>query len=438
MAEPTTVEEKKNEKVSVVIRRFPHCKVELDASVGPEMIKLAHEQALKDIKKEVSVPGFRKGKAPTEMIVKNYSKSIQDRAKEIIADVAFKAALELAQIPLLNNNAPVQFSSQKLSENEGIFTFIYESEPNVAEIKADNFQLKSIDSTTPGEKELNEAVRQLQLFYAQWHLVTDRPIQEGDFVILDLRTMEDPPQQVFSDTRFEVTDASMAKWMKKMVLGKKAGISIEGISEPDPELPEAKRREFQPKRVLLTIKKVETAEIPPLTEEFAKKVGAKDVEHMKKYLADMLEKKTKEKIDHDKREQVNEFLLSFPMEIPLSLIQKEKEHRRKQYAEDPRYQAKLQAMTDLQRDMEKLELEEALQEQSESAVKLFYASRQIVRDAKINVTYQEVEAEAVRSLKAFGPVGIQSHMIPDELFALTLSKIILAKAQDYILNKNIA
>lgn len=434
MAEPTTVEEKKNEKIAIVVRRFPHCRVELDATVGSEMIEEAKDEALKAIKKEVSIPGFRKGKAPTEMILKNYSKSLQDKAKDILADLAFNASKELVKIPILNNNANVQFSVQKLSENEGVLTFIYESEPQVPEISPSGFKLKPVDYTQPGEKELNEAVRQLQLFYAKWNLVTDRPIQEGDFIIIDLRTLEDPPQQVFSDTRFEVTDNSMAKWMKKLVLGKTAGTAVEGVSEPDPELSTEKKKEFEPKRVLLTIKKIETAELPSLDEDFAKKVGAKDVDHMKKYLADMLEKKSLERVEHDKREQVNEFLLSFPIDIPLSLIQKEKEHRRKQYAEDPRYQAKLQQMNDLQRDMEKLELEEALHQQSESAVRLFYASRQIVREAKINVTVQEVENEAVRSLKAFGPVGIQSHMIPDELFALTLSKIILAKAQDYILN----
>jgi trigger factor len=433
VAEPITAEEKKNDKVRVTIRKFPHCRVELEVVAGNEQIQKARKEALKIVKKEVVIPGFRKGKAPDEMIQKNYSVSIQDKTQKTLADTAFASAMELVKIPILNNNSPVQFHLNRISESEATLTFSFESEPEVPSIDSTNFQLKEVIRPETGEKELNEAIRQMRLFYSKWVPITDRKVEEGDFILIDLETLEEPTQKVFSDTRFEVSDAQMAKWMKKLVIGKESGASVEGLSEPDADLSEEKKKEFKPKRVLLTIKKIEKAEMPELNEEFAKKVGATGLEQMKQYLRDMIEKKADEKVDHEKREQVNDFLLNYGFDIPLSLIQKEKEHRRKQYTEDPRYQAKIRHMTDLQKDMERLELEELIENQSESAVRLFYASRQVIRDAKINVSYEEVKAEALRSLQVFGPVRIDQQAIPEEVFALALSKIILSRAQDHIL-----
>ena len=62
----------------------------------------------------------------------------------------------------------------------------------------------------------------------------DRPIQENDFVILDVDVIdEDLRANLFNDVRFEVTDRSMAKWMKDLILGPKQGEVLEGTSVPD-------------------------------------------------------------------------------------------------------------------------------------------------------------------------------------------------------------
>lgn len=426
-------EELKNDDVKVVVRRHPHCRIELEVTGTEKLVKKAEKEALKAVKKEVSLPGFRKGKAPEDLIEKKFPEAIQEKTNKTIADLSFAAAMGLVKIQTLNNNAPINFNVNKLSPTEAILTFSFETEPQPPAIDISKFKLRPVEKPEVGEKELNEAIRQMQMFYAKWTPVTDRKVQEGDFLILDLQTIEEAPKKVFSDTRFEVSDDHMAKWMKKLVLGKETVAAVEGFSEPDSDLSEEKKKEFAPKRVLLTIKKIETVQLPELNDDFAKKVGAKSLEEMKRYIQQMLASKAEEKVDRETREQVNEFLLAHPFDMPLSLINKEKEHRRKQLIEDPRYQAKLQQMTDLERDMEKLEMEEAIQNQSDSAVRLFYASRQLVREKNIPVSYEEVQMEAVNTVKAFGPLRVDPNSIPEEAFALALSKLILAKAQDYIL-----
>ena len=73
--------------------------------------------------------------------------------------------------------------------------------------------------------------------------------------------------------------------------------------------------------------------------------------------------------------------------------------------------------------------------ESTYAVQLFYLSRQVVRSANIGITHKEIQEEAAETLRAHGvqQQQISLDQIPKEIYALALSKVILARAQDYII-----
>ena len=423
-------QELKNEDVEVVVNQKPNCTVELIVTALTPALEKARKKAFKDVQKEVDIPGFRKGKAPQDLIKQKYPSAIDTRARNTIADIAFNSALSLAKIPLLNQNAKVNFNLDSFEESEAKLTFSYEREPEIPTVDPKVFKLGKIEETKIGKKELDEAVKQMLLFYSKWTPVTDRGAEEGDYVIIDLATAKEPDVKVFSDTRFEIRDQYMAKWMKKLILGKKAGDVVEGTSEPDPDASKKEKEEFEPKNVVLTLKKIEKAELPELNDEFAKKAGSENVEKLMEFLEKMLNDKANEKSSQEKRERVNRFLLeTYPFELPLSLIQSEKDHRRKQMEQDPKHSARLKKMN----KTEKEEMEGVLHMQSQEAVRLFYISRSIVKNESISVTHGEVQQEAMATLQMFGPVNVDPKNIPNEVLALALSKVILRKAQDFIL-----
>jgi trigger factor len=220
----------------------------------------------------------------------------------------------------------------------------------------------------------------------------------------------------------------MANWMKALVEGAKVGDVLEGTSEPDDTETDEEKNEFKPKKVRVTILKVEKAKLPELNDEFAKKVGAADVDAMRQSIIGMLNKQADEKVHGELREQVNDFLIEkYPFELPHSLIDTEKKHRLQQLAKNPEFRENWQKMIpDEQKTIEK-----NLENESGQAVRLFYLSRKIVNDAKISITHKEIQDEAIATLRSFGKSKIEK--IPKEVYALALSKIILAKAQDHIL-----
>ncbi len=432
-AAPTVDLELANENVRVQIHRKPACRIEMEVKTSSQMVKEARKNAIRTVSKEISLPGFRKGKAPEEIILKKFPAEVEKQLHKSLADLAFVSAQKEAKVPVLNNNSPISFELKKFAEEGSDLLFSFETEPKVPNVDPAGFSEKPVARAEVAEKQIEEAVRQMRFFYAQWKPITDRPIQDGDYIMIDLDTVDgETVQRVFHHIRFEVSKERMAEWMKKLVAGAKAGDVLDGLSEADENASEQEKAEFKPKKVRITILKAEEAQLPELNEEFAKKVGATDIDHMRKSITDLLNKQADDKVQNEVREQVNEYLIeNYPFELPQSLIDTEKKHRFNQLMQDPKFKNDWTKWS----QEERKKFEQKLNDESAHAVRLFYLSRQIVQGAKIPVTHQEVQNEAVSVYQSHGAKNIDPDQMPKEVYALALSKVILAKAQDFIMKK---
>jgi len=427
MSEQLTREEQQTD-VTAIVHRKPACHIELEVKASPALVLAARKEAIKKIGKEVTFPGFRKGHAPEEVVVKKYASAIESEWHKSIADAAFNAAQLQVRISLLPHT-PVTFDLKKHSLEEGAeLIFSFDTEPEVPTVDPKQFQAKLVKRDEVSEKQIDEAIHQSRFYFAQWRPITDRGVQEGDYIMIDLHTIEDEPQKVFDHVRFQVMKERMADWMKQLVIGAKSGDILEGVSEPDADANEQEKAEFKPKKIRLTIHQVEEPTLPEM-EDFAHKMGVKDIPAMREAVRSALARNIEEKIQTQLNDQVNEFLIDrYTFELPLSLIETEKNHRMKQLHTNPKFKEPYDRMS----QAEKKKVEENIYNESVQAVRLFYLTRQIVRDAKITVTHAEVQQEAARSANAFGQTVDPEHL-SKEVFALALSKILLAKAQNYIL-----
>ena len=233
-----------NDEVKVIVTRHPHCKIELEVHTKPELIRQAEKQAIKSINKEVSISGFRKGKAPEAMIRQKYPEAIEDRMQKSLADLSFVAAQKLAKVPVLNQNTKVSFDVKDKSKEKAVLAFSFETEPTVPVIDAKKFKPKKVAKPKVGTKQVDEAIRQIQFYHAKW-TTEDRAVKEGDYIIIDLENMEEkPPLMVFEETRFEVSKEQMADWMRKLVIGMKPQETKEGTSVADKDASEKEKKEF--------------------------------------------------------------------------------------------------------------------------------------------------------------------------------------------------
>lgn len=430
---PASSPEFKNDQVRVVAHRRPACRVEFEVEAFPPLVKAAQEKAIKAVGKEVTLAGFRKGKAPTALVLKNYPTQIDKQWQESIADLAFRESEKLANIPMLNNEPKINFNMKSHSLEGARLIIGFETEPTVPQINPKEVELKAVDRPVVNEEKISETIRQVQFFFAVWTQISDRPIKEGDFVVLDVDVIEEEPHtKLFADVRFEVTDKSMAQWMKQLVMGHNKGEILEGVSIPDADASEEDKEKLKPKKVRINIKEVEEATVPELNDEFAQKVGASNLAEMRISIEKLLTNQAEAHVQEKMREQLSDVLLTkYPFDIPVSLIDRETRFRMQQLLKENEFVTYWQNMTNEARKR----TVSSIAEQSEKAVRMFYLCRKILADANIKISPNDLPKPPSTPLefllanrRDFNPQG-NNEVHQAEAF----SRLLLEKAEDYII-----
>lgn len=425
-----------NELVKIKAHFKPVCKVELEVEAAPSIVQEARKKASKLVGKEVTIAGFRKGKAPEVLVEKNYPKQIESELEKVISELSFRECMKVCNIPILNNEMKLSYNVKSHSSQEGAkLILFFETEPTLPTIDPKTVTLKNVKRPEVNAEKIEETLRQVRLFFARWQTVSDRPVQEGDFVLLDIDIIdEEPPRSLFSGTRFEVTDRSMAKWMKNLIVGHNAGDVLEGVSVPDEDAKESDKEGLTPKKVRVTIRIVETAELPELTDDFAQKMGAPSAEELSKNVEKLLNEKADAHVREKLREETSNVLLNdFKFDVPGSLVEKEVRFRMQQLLQDPEYTQHWNLMT----NEAKKRIVGSIAEQSEKAVRMFYLCRKILADNKVSVSPNDIPKMADTPLHML--LGDRRDVNPQENTevhqAEAFSRLLLEKAEDLIIDK---
>lgn len=424
--------EYKNEQVHVVVHRKPHCVVEYEVEAYRPICLEAYKKAARTIGKEVMVPGFRKGKAPPEMVAKRYPQELDKRWQEAIANTAYMESAKLANIPVINREATVSFKMQTHSQDGAKLTLSFETLPTIPSVDPAKCVLKEVKRPIVDKEKVEETIRQTQLFFSKWTLVEDRPIKRGDFVILDVDIIEqEPAEKLFIGTRFEVADKSMAQWMQKLIIGKKTDDIVEGVSIPDDNATAEEKQEFPPKKVRVTIKAIEKAELPELNDAFAKQLGVENLDMLRQRIEEILNKKADEQVRELKREKVTTFLLSYDFSMPFSVIEKETRFRLEQMIKDPEFKARWENS----KDQERRNIVDEVKNQAEKAVRIFYICRKIAADQNMQISPKDLPQGASDQLEMLLYPYDQPHdpRQPDIKQAEAYSRALLEKTEDWVI-----
>jgi len=427
----TPLKEAENSLLHVTAHRNPHSIIELDVKTSVELTKKARELAIRAVAKSVSLPGFRKGRAPDMLVVKNFPADVAKQWEQELATLAFNEAEKLVEIPRLDAETKISFSCKSCNlEKGGHLLLSFETDPIVPEIDPKTITLKEVKKSEVTEEKIQETIRQTRFFFADWTSITDRSADEGDFVILDVDTIEESGlSSVFSKTRFEVTEKSMAAWMRKLVIGLSTGESIEGESFADETASNEDKAIFQPKKVMLHLVAIEKAALPPLDDSFAKKVGCETVAEMEQSIGKLLQLQADQRMQEALRSQVNDYLLSqVRIELPHSLIEKEVNFRMQQLFQDPEFEPYWKSLS-IEERKRNLEM---IAGQSAKAVSLFYICRHILNEQKIAVSLDDLSQSNKTMLDML--LSPQRPMPQNQVQrAETLSRLILEKAQDFLI-----
>ncbi len=434
---PLSTENYSNDAISLKLERFPHCNVTFTIEVKKDLLNQATKLGIKKVSKDVNIPGFRKGKAPEQLILKKFSQAVDEKIRFELAQLAYVQAQQLARTPLLNQDSKISYDVKEMTQDHAVLVFRFETEPTIPKINPSEFIVDSLKKEEVPEESLEETIHQIRSFYATFAPVTDRPIQEDDHVIIDIEDIEvDPPSKVFSQTRFHMKKGAMSDWMYEALTGMSIEETKETLSRPNDSDSDEIKNEYKPKKVRITVHSIETAQLPAVDDEFAKKLGVTNVEEMRSQLMKQLELRAERVYQQELRNAVSQQLLEKygSFEIPNTLLMREIQHRISSHMSSPQHRKEA---TDQSKE-ESESFHQQVMKESANAIRMFYLCKHIVESNHLRFSFEDTELPPVNMIEAMFSGNRQHTSFKDlskEEQALQYSRKMLAAAEDFLIDK---
>lgn len=321
----------KNEEIRVDYNFHPGCVVEMNVAVSPAASSAAYHKAVKEIRKEVSLPGFRKGKVPEDILSKHFGQQIDKHFEEILRSTAFKEASTLIKRPCLSKYVRKATIKKGSHDSDSELFFEYEAEPQVPEVDLKSLQVNLVEPQEPSEKEVEFFLLRLRFAWSTKTPQKDRPVQENDAVTLSLHALINGVERtVEAEKELLLSKKLFPEWLFNALLGMKEGESKEMAH------PEEKNEDGSP--VMYTIKVTKVAECALLPEDdaFAAKWHYPSIKEFKDSIAHMLRLQYKAIAQDKMRRQLrNELIKQYAFDLPQSLVESETENRYQASLKDP-------------------------------------------------------------------------------------------------------
>jgi len=402
---PTTFE---NENVKVSLQREPGCRVRLEVQVSAQATQASHHQAMKNINKEVSIPGFRKGKAPEAMIQKNFGKHVEKEWRDILLNTSFDESLRLTKIYPFNKNSVKSASIKSASLQDGsVLLYTYEESPHVPQVAFEELSIQHVARPEVKDQDITNAIEDLRLQKAEWIDVTDRPVREGDFVDIDVDIISEPARNICTQSRFAVAPGKMDRWMRNLLIGKTAGETVEGMTEKEDNHEECqectdgththehKHDEFLPQQCRIMLHAIKEAKLMPLDDEFAKTYGAENLADFTEKVTQTLHRRAEEFQQHNQRALMEQALLTkYPFDIPHSFVEGQINQHRKGIIDSLRSGGTEESSI----AEEAKKIEQNLTNKINRDMRLYFLTQRIAHDNHIAVSQDEVVGEWMRRM----------------------------------------
>ncbi|SDH35565.1 trigger factor [Alteribacillus persepolensis] len=266
----------------------------LTVDVESEKFDNALDQAFQKVRKQVNVPGFRKGKVPRKIFEQRFGvEALYQDAVDIILPEAYSQAVEETGIEPVDRP---EIDVEQVEKGQNlIFKATVTVKPEVELGEYKGLEVEEYD-TTVTEEEVEEALKQLQENQAELVVVEEGTIENGDTVVMDFEGFVDG--EAFEGGQaenysLEIGSGSFIPGFEEQLVGLNPGDETE-VNVTFPE--EYHSEELAGKEAAFKVKvhDVKRKELPELDDEFAKDAD-EEVETLEE-----LKKKQEEKLKHDK------------------------------------------------------------------------------------------------------------------------------------------
>ncbi len=298
-------------------------KYELTVKVDAETFEKAQEQAYRRNVKNITIPGFRKGKAPRKMVEKMYGDNVffEDAVNALYPQAADQAISESG----LELVARPEVEITEVSREEGftmVVTCITKPEVSVKDYKGIAVE-KTVEVIT--DETIDEKLSQMQEKNARTISVEGRAAQDGDTVVFDFEGFVDG--EAFEGGKAEAFSLVLGSGQfipgfEEQIVGKNADDAFD-VEVSFPEDYHAEELKGKPAVFKCKLHEIKAKELPTLDDEFVKDVSEFDT--LDELKADLKEKAetaaTKEAEDKMENQLIDTVIEKMEGEIPAEMYE---------------------------------------------------------------------------------------------------------------------
>ncbi|MBC7088558.1 MAG: trigger factor [Tissierellales bacterium] len=379
--------------------------VYFDAQFTPEEFEEAVQKAYIANRSRFNIPGFRKGKAPRQLIELNYGKEIfyEDAINELLPEAYSKAREEF-------NLEPVDRPDVDIDDIEKdkpiIAKFSVEVKPEVKLGDYNNIEIEKNDYSVT-EEMINAELERVRDMNARIIDAGDREIANGDILTIDFEGFIDG--EAFEggsavDQTLEVGSGQFIPGFEEALIGKKKGEEVEvNVKFPEDYFEEQLRGKDATFKVL--IKEVKYKELPELDDEFAMDVSEFDtLEEYKQSIKEELEKSLKEQENIDIENKIVEKLVEISeFEIPEAMIESQIDSELDNFD----YRMKMQGFS-LEKYLELTnmtieQMRESFREIAKKKVEAQLVLEAVAKNENVEATEEDIQKELEKIAESYSP-----------------------------------
>lgn len=377
--------------------------VKLSFVVEAEKFDEAMKKVYAKTAKYFTIPGFRKGKAPMNMVEKQYGTEIfhEDTFNELVPEI-YETAIKENNIQVVSN--PDIDITQIGKGKDLIFTAIVQIKPEVKLGKYKGIELKKIEYNV-SDHDIEHELGHMAEHNARLVSIEDRPVEKGDITVIDFEgSIDGVPFEGGKAEKHELEIGSntFIPGFEDQIVGMKLE-EEKDITVTFPEDYFSKELAGKPAVFKVKLHEIKKKELPKIDDEFAKDVSEfETLAELKNSIKERMQKANEEKAKYEMEDAALKAVSdNVEIDIPSGMIDAEIDNMMKDIEQRLQYQGLTLAQYFTLSGKTEAQVREEMKEQAEKAVKSRLVIEAIIKAEDIKPEEKEVEEKLKEMAKNY-------------------------------------
>lgn len=424
------------------VKNIDKCRRKIEIKIPSDAVANEKTKAIGIYAKHANISGFRKGKAPLNVVENKYNKEIIKDVKDQLLPLFYQKAIKESELKVVN---VIECSEINISSDySATFDVTIDIYPKFKLPKYIDISVSTIlDEVT--EKDIDEQIENLLNQFSTYEIMNEKKIEFGDMGqleyegFIDGQTLRDviPESKGLASGKDYWVSADEHSFIPEM--GHQIiGLSVGDNKEIEVIFPKSFMiNELSEKKVTYKVK-IQSIKIKikaKLDDELLKKIQVESIKELKEIFRDQLSQQAKNKELSEKHEQIISYLLKkTKIDVPESAVQQQT--REMMYTLARQKMMAGASQNDLADDQENLLIE--AKEKAVENVKLKFIGLAIADEQNFTVSDNEIDAEIAQIAyqQKKKPEEVKSEMIKNSTLESVGEQIKFNKALEFMVEKS--